>query len=270
MIDDGPEDPWIAELRALRRGKRIGAELLFARSLESTNRQAHAEALRGAGEGLVVLADAQTRGKGRLGRPWNSPTGVNLYLSILLRPVVPLASAPQITLLAGVACAAGLAAAAAVEPRIKWPNDIFLQGRKVAGILAEMEAKDARVRWFVLGIGVNVNWRREDMPPDLRETATSLQAETGRIFSRARVAAAVLAEVERDYEAFLREGFSPELREKWNRLSWVNGKWATLIDGREQSEGRIAGIDTDGALLLIDREGTTRRFIAGDVSLRLV
>jgi BirA family biotin operon repressor/biotin-[acetyl-CoA-carboxylase] ligase len=227
------------------------------------------KALQGAKEGLVVLAESQSQGKGRLGRVWESPPGVNLYLSVILKPFIPPAVAQKTTLMAGVAIANALARATGLDARIKWPNDIFIHGKKVAGILAEMEAEGPNIRFVILGVGVNVNWSPEEIPQNLQETATSLQAEVGREFSRAEVAGDICEELEREYILFLTEGFAPRLREEWNRLSWINQKWVTITGMDKKYEGQVLGLDTDGALLLIDREGKMQRFIAGDVSLRL-
>ena len=260
---------WIDELRNLRKEKLIGREVLFFSEIDSTNREARDRAEKEAIEGTVVIADSQSRGKGRLGRSWESPSGANLYLSIILRPRISLPAAAQITLLAGIAAARALSGVSGLECRIKWPNDIFLRGRKLAGILTEMEGKGAKVRFIILGIGVNVNWRREDFPVGLRETATSLCAETGKEISRVAVAAGFLHEMEREYSSFLREGFSARLREEWSRLSWVLGKRVTLSLPEGTISGQALGLDPEGALLVLDGEGKTHRFIAGEVSLRM-
>lgn len=260
---------WVEELRSARQRKLIGQEILFSPEVNSTNRQAYDRALGGAGEGLVILAERQSRGKGRRGRVWESPPGVNLYASIILRPPVSPAVAPQIMLLAGVAGANALVRASGLDSRIKWPNDIYIHGRKVAGILSEIKAEGPKIQFLILGVGVNVNWRKEDIPADLREMATSLRAEAGREFSRALVAGEIFEELEREYALFLQEGFSPRLREEWNRLSWINRKWATILTMERKFEGQVQGLDADGALLLMDREGNPQRFIAGDVSLHI-
>lgn len=261
---------WIEDLRQTCRDRLIGNEIFFFSEIDSTNREAHDRARGGAREGTVILADSQSRGKGRLGRSWESPPGANLYLSIILRPPISLSHAPQITLLAGVAAARALSGVSGLECLIKWPNDILLRGKKLAGILAEMEGEGSRVGFIILGIGVNVNWRREDFPADLGVTATSLHAESGKEISRAAAAAGLFRELEKEYTAFLREGFSARLRDEWNQLSWINGKQVTLSSPEGTLSGRALGLDTDGALLLLDGEGKTRRFIAGDVSLRRI
>jgi len=266
-MDQSPK--WIEELRDARQDKLIGREILFFPEVDSTNRQARALCLKGAKEGMVILAESQSEGKGRLGRQWQSPAGVNVHASIILRPSIPASSAPHIPLLAGVAGANALAKACELDARIKWPNDIFVNGRKVAGVLSEMEAEGSSIRFIILGVGVNVNWGKEDIPPELRQIATSLRVEAGKEFSRAKVAAEFFEELEREYALFLKEGFSSRLREDWNRLSWVNQKWATITVLDRKFEGQVLGLDTDGALLLMDREEKIQRFIAGDVSLRV-
>jgi len=261
---------WIDDLCQACKGRLIGKEILSFSKIDSTNREARDRAKGGAPEGLVILADSQSHGKGRLGRSWESPPGTNLYLSIILRPPVDPSDAPQITLLAGVATARALSDVSGLKCLIKWPNDILLRGKKLAGILAEMEGEGARVGFVILGIGVNVNWRREDFPADLGGTATSLRAESGKEISRAAAAAGILRELEKEYTAFMREGFSSRLKDEWNRISWINGKEVTLSLPEGEISGRALGLDTDGALLLLDGKGKTRRFIAGDVSLRRI
>jgi len=243
--------------------------MIYLESTDSTNRQARERALKGGQEGLVVIADSQSQGKGRMGRSWSSPPGVNVYLSIVLRPPIPPHRAPQITLLAGISCAQALIKGTGLDTRIKWPNDIFLNGKKAAGILAEMEGERSDLHFVILGIGINVNWAAEDIPMHLRETATSLRAETGQEFSRASIASEVLAELERNYALFLAEGFSERIRQEWNALSGVKEKWATVSCLDKKISGKILGLDTDGALLVLDEEGNTQRFIVGDVSLRM-
>ena len=260
--------PWVKDLQKARREKLLGREILYFESTASTNRQARAEALQGAPEGLAVIAESQSQGRGRMGRSWISPAGVNVYLSTVLRPPFPPERAPQLTILAGVSCARAIRQTTGLEARLKWPNDIFIRGKKAAGILAEMEGENSRLAFIILGIGINVNWGFEGMPAELRETATSLRVEAGREFDRAALAAEALAELEKDYLFFRKEGFSEKMREEWNRLALGIGKRATLTFLGQTLSGEIKGLDLDGALLFIDPEGNTRRFMAGDVSLR--
>jgi BirA family biotin operon repressor/biotin-[acetyl-CoA-carboxylase] ligase len=264
-----PIPKWVRDLQDSRQGGILGREVVYFEATDSTNRQARETALRGGKEGLVVIADFQSRGKGRMGRPWSSPPGANLCFSTILRPSIPPHRAPQLTLLAGISCAQALIKATGLDVRIKWPNDIFLNGKKIAGILAEMEGNPSELLFVILGIGVNVNWAGEDIPGPLREIATSLQAEAGHEFERASIASGVLAELEKNYAFFLTEGFSENMREEWNRLSGALEKRATVSFLDKKISGKILGLDKDGALLLLDEEGKTQRFIVGDVSLRV-
>jgi BirA family biotin operon repressor/biotin-[acetyl-CoA-carboxylase] ligase len=258
----------IEKIRQSCRNRLIGREIIFLPETDSSNLQALRLARQGAREGTVILADSQSQGKGRGGRSWLSPPGVNLYLSVILRPPLAPPQVPQITLLAGVAVARALAHVAGLEARIKWPNDILLRGKKVAGILAEMEGKGNEILFIVLGIGCNVNWEKERMPPDLQNTATSLQAETGRAFDRRGVAERIFEELENAYRAFLKEKFSSRLRMEWNALSWINGRQVTITSGEQAFSGEALGLDEDGGLLIRDHRGEIQRVIAGDVSLR--
>lgn len=263
-----PIPTWAEHLQKSRLDKLLGKEVLYFDTLDSTNRRAREEALRGAPEGLVVMAESQSQGRGRMGRLWSSPAGGNLYLSILLRPPLPPDRVPQLTLLAGVSGARAIRRITGLEARLKWPNDIFISGKKTAGILAEMEGEVSRLHFVILGIGVNVNWDPDRMPRELRETATSLQAEAGREFARDTIALGILEDLERDYDLFRREGFSERMRAEWNRLSLVNGKRVTLTFLDQKIDGEVRELDRDGALLFVDQEGKARRFMAGDVSLR--
>ncbi len=259
----------LEELRQTRKNRLIGRDIVFLPEIDSTNLEASRMARQGTREGTVVLSDSQSRGKGRGGRSWSSPPGVNAYFSIILRPALAPAEVPQIPLLAGLAVARAFTQISGLEARIKWPNDILLQGKKAAGILAEMEGEADEIRFIVLGVGCNVNWERERMPPDLQKIATSLQAETGREFSRCQVAERIFEEFETAYRSFLKEKFSHRLRAEWNGLSWVNGKQVTIHSGDQEFSGEALGLDETGALLIRDRRGEVQRVIAGDVRLRL-
>ncbi len=252
-------------LRSRLNDKRIGGLLRYHETADSTNRLAAELAREGAPEGTVVLADRQTAGRGRLQRIWQSPPGCNLYLSLILRPAVDPSDLAQITLLTGVAVADAIAAVCPDGVGIKWPNDILIRGRKVCGILTEMRTFEGR-RVLIVGIGLNVNIRRNDFDPDHRDTATSLREETGRDHSREDLVFSLCERFERWYETYLREGFSP-IREGWLTRSRMAGKPVRILFGKEILEGTMAGIDRDGALLLGDERGEVRRILAGDATI---
>ena len=234
---------------------------------DSTQRVARELARAGAAEGTVVIAEAQTAGRGRLGRTWHSPRGVNLYCSIVLRPALLPAAVPQVALVAGVAVAAALAETPGVAPRIKWPNDVLIDGRKVAGVLTEMEAEVERVHHVILGIGVNLNASRSAFPPELRERVTSVLLATGRRVDRAAFTARLLAALEARYGRFLEGGFGV-VRSECESYSCLTGTEVRVASPEGEVAGRVAGLDADGALRLTRPDGTSTRIVAGEVTLR--
>jgi BirA family biotin operon repressor/biotin-[acetyl-CoA-carboxylase] ligase len=235
--------------------------------VDSTQRVARDLARAGAAEGTVVIAEAQTAGRGRLGRTWHSPPGQNLYCSIVLRPRLAPAAVPQIALVAGVAVAAAIQEVTGVTPRIKWPNDVLVEGRKVSGILTEMEAEVDRVHHVVAGIGVNLNATRSAFPPDLRGKVTSLRLVTGKPVDRAAFTGRLLAALEPRYGRFLGAGFAL-LRPEWESYSCLTGTEIRVASPEGEVAGRVVGLDDDGALMLQLPDGTTSRIVAGEVTVR--
>jgi len=257
---------WPVEaLRARLSGQRIGGILECRESVDSTNRVALGLAQAGAAEGTVVLADSQTAGRGRLQRGWQSPPGCNLYLSIILRPGVAPQDLAQITLLAGVAMAEALTGLCPEGVSIKWPNDLLIRGRKVCGILTEMRM-DGEKPALIVGIGLNVNIGREDFDPAHRLYATSLKEETGQEFTRDDLVCLLCEKFGKWYDIFLRDGFEP-VRVQWLARSDMVGKTVRVLFRDEVQEGRVTGIDRDGALLLADGQGNLCRIVAGDATI---
>lgn len=246
--------------------KRIGRVVHHFDEIDSTNRHAMEIARRGAVEGEVVVAEAQRAGRGRLGRSFFSPAGVSFYGSIILRPNIPPARAPQITLLAGLAVAESVERHAGMRPGLKWPNDVRLGDLKIAGILTEMESEADRVLHVVCGPGVNLNVPPAAFPSELRAVATSILAATGRYVDRAAFAADLFASFERLYDEFLEHGLR-HLGERWNSYSILTGEWVRVEGPGEVAEGRVLGIDENGALRLEKGRGEVVRAIAGDVTI---
>ena len=230
----------------------------------STNTTAKELAIHGAPEGTLVVSERQTRGKGRLGREWFSPPGEGIYLSIILRPSVSPAEAPKITLLAAVAMAEALREAAGVQALIKWPNDILLGGKKVAGILTEISTEMDAIDYLVIGLGVNVNMG--SFPAELREKATSLRIETAEEHSRAGLIRAFLAWFEHYYGMFQRSDFEPIL-ERWRQLSRITGRRITVETIESKLVGTALDIDRDGRLLVEDNKGHVHGIYSGDITL---
>lgn len=248
--------------------KSFGKPLHFFPSIDSTNTYAARLAREGAAEGCAVIADEQTGGKGRLGRSWVSPPGVNLYMSLILRPAVSTATVPQVGLLAAVAVADAIEDVCPLIPAIKWPNDILIDGKKVCGILAEMQTEAGLLKAVVLGIGVNVNAPLSAFPEELRDKASSLFLLGGRAIDRSAFTAAVLTHLEKLYILWLEEGF-PALRPLWERrATGLLGKVITVAAAEGTITGTVQGLDSDGALLLGDEGSETlRRVLAGDVTV---
>jgi len=255
-----------AELGGQLTSKLLGRVLHYENEVDSTNRLARELAQAGAAEGTVVIADAQTAGRGRLGRSWFSPRGLNLYLSVVLRPAIPPARAPQLALVAASAVVASVREVAGVRVAIKWPNDILFRGRKVAGILTEMSSEADQVSFAIVGIGVNVNVSARVLDRELSGIATSLAAAAGRPINRAAFTVRLLAELEQRYCRYLQEGFGP-LREEWESHSCLTGHEVTVEGPGGRRRGRVVGIDEEGALCLRGPGGKALLVLAGDVTL---
>ncbi len=242
----------------------LGQTLHCSPELPSTNDRARELADAGAAHGEVVIAESQTAGRGRRGRTWSSPAGRNLYLSVVLRPSLPPQRAPELTLVASVA-ACEACRKAGVDTGIKWPNDLLVGGRKVAGILTELSAEADAVHWVVLGLGVNLNSGPEDFPEDLREVATSLAIERGQPVPRALFAAALLSELEQWLDLHAAEGFDP-IRAAWRDRSVTLGREVRVDGDGGEISGIAEDIDSSGALLVRGAAGLSR-VVAGDVRL---
>jgi BirA family biotin operon repressor/biotin-[acetyl-CoA-carboxylase] ligase len=244
--------------------KTIGKEILHYAEIASTNTLAMDLAQKGAVDGTVIIAETQTIGKGRLGRTWTSPRG-NLYVSIILRPSVPISKAPLITLMGAVAVASGIRRQCGVPAGIKWPNDILLSGKKVSGLLTEMSAEPDRIRHIVLGIGVNVNMDSRALQPEVRRMSTTLAAATGRPVDRTALVRTLLAELDRWYHRFLHD--DANVLAAWKELNVTLGHRVAVSGGGAKLEGLAHGVDGEGRLILKLDDGTLRQVAAGDVTI---
>lgn len=244
--------------------KIIGNEILHYAEVASTNTLAMDLAQKSAVDGTVIIAETQTVGKGRLGRTWTSPRG-NLYVSVILRPSVPISKAPLITLMGAVAIASGVRRHCGVPAGIKWPNDILLHGKKVSGLLTEMSAEPDRIRHIVLGIGVNVNMDTKALQPDVRRMSTTLAAATGRPLDRTSLLRTLLAELDLWYHRFLKG--DGEVLTAWNKLNVTLGHRVAVSGGSATLEGLAHGVDAEGRLILKLDDGMLRQVAAGDVTI---
>jgi BirA family biotin operon repressor/biotin-[acetyl-CoA-carboxylase] ligase len=245
-------------------GQRLGGKFHYFVEIDSTNTRARQLAENGAREGEIVVAEQQTRGRGRLGRNWISPPFVNLYLSIVLRPELQPVHAPQITLMAAVALADTVARFSIEPPAIKWPNDILVQGRKLAGILTESSVTAERINYVILGIGVNVNYACALMPEAIRGHATSLMECAGHIVSREAFLGRLIQDLDRCYGILGEAGFD-RIAQRWESYFSLRGKPVRVETGDGAVAGIAKGIDKDGALLIEGERGQFHRIVAGDV-----
>jgi BirA family biotin operon repressor/biotin-[acetyl-CoA-carboxylase] ligase len=246
------------------RTKTIGRAIAHRIETGSTNSLAMELAQQGAADGTAVVAETQTGGKGRRGRSWVSPRG-NLYLSVVLRPAVPVYKAPLITLMGAVAVASAIRKHLGVPAAIKWPNDILITGKKVSGLLTEMSAEPDRIRHIVLGVGVNVNMDLRTLPPDIRSRSTTLAAAAGRSIDRTGFLKALLAELDHWYRCFLKK--ETDVLVAWQELNETIGKRVAVSGAGEMLEGQAAGVDAEGRLILQLDDGTVRQVAAGDVTI---
>jgi BirA family biotin operon repressor/biotin-[acetyl-CoA-carboxylase] ligase len=246
------------DIKAQLKPQTIGSEILVFEQTASTNDVVASLAASGAREGLVVFAESQTKGRGRQGRMWASPRGKGLWFSVLLRPSLPVAAFSRITVAASVAVARGIRQATGLDPRIKWPNDVIFQGKKVAGILTE-----ARRDAAVVGIGMDVNCGSEDFPSDVAAVATSLLLETSVAQDRVALAAAVLSALDDCYQRALAD-FEAIITE-WAKHSTTLGRQIAVRMGQRRVEGHAQALDGDGALLLRKDNGQIERILGADV-----
>lgn len=244
----------------------IGRDIRVFRETESTNDIVEKLARDGVAEGVVVFAESQTKGRGRLGRRWVSPPDKGLWFSVLLRPDCAPQAVTQLTIAAAVSLARAVEQEAGVRADIKWPNDLLIGGRKVAGILTELSAEVDHVKHAVIGIGMDVNLGAEAFPEELQGVATSLSIESGRKVDRPALAAAILRELDRDYARVCGRAFS-EVRDEWEKRCGTLGRSVTVTIGTRRVEGVAESLDPEGALLLRTQHGRLERITGGDVSL---
>jgi BirA family biotin operon repressor/biotin-[acetyl-CoA-carboxylase] ligase len=259
-----PDHPGEAQIAPLLANGELGRRIHYVEELDSTNDEALRLAEAGALHGEVVVADVQRQGRGRRGRSWVAPRGKAVTMSVILRPAIGPARAPEITLAAAVAVAEAARELGAGSARIKWPNDVECKGRKIAGVLTELRAEMDRIRHAVLGIGFNVTLQMQDFPEELRRTATSLFLESGERQPRPIVCASLLEHLEEWLSLHETEGFGP-VADRWRELSSTLGRKVRITGDDELVEGDAVDLADDGALLVRPARGALVRVLAGDV-----
>jgi BirA family transcriptional regulator, biotin operon repressor / biotin---[acetyl-CoA-carboxylase] ligase len=247
----------------------IGRDIQVFQQTTSTNEIVEKLARDGVPEGIAVFAEAQTRGRGRLGRTWHSPAGLGLWFSVLLRPKLPPQAATQLTVCSAVAVTRAIERETGLRPEIKWPNDIVFGSRKAAGLLLELGAELDNIRHVVLGIGLDVNVPQDAFPEALREIATSLSIEAGRHIDRPALAKALLRELDAIY-ARLNAGDFHEIGDEWMRRCTTLGRRVTIRMGDRLITGHAEALDEEGALLVRTEHGRLERIVSGDVGLEKV
>ena len=260
MVEPLQADDITARLKTVLLGRRV----LVYEKIGSTNSQAAILAAQGAEEGTLISAETQTEGKGRLGRTWFSPPGVNLYLSVILRPRIEPNQATMLSLLAGVAVALAIRQQTHLMAQLKWPNDVLIGEKKVAGILADLAVDGQVIKYLILGIGLNVNMDASVLSPQLSETATSLKIESGLAVSRLDMLQTLVNQFERWYTVFRDDGATPILKE-YTRLSNTIGRHIKVVCADKVVEGEAVGLDSNGGLILRKLDRTSLTVLTGDV-----
>jgi len=252
-------------IRGCLRTSRFGRDLHVFRSLGSTNVQARELAKIGAPEGTVVIAEEQTAGRGRLGRSWLSHPGENLTFSLVLRPRASQPGSGLLPLAVGVALARAIEATAGLRVECKWPNDLMVEGQKLAGILMETSVDPSGRPYVIVGIGLNVN--QTFFAEEIRSRATSLKAWTRADVEREQLLCACLEELESVYDRSAPVGFQNVLQE-WNARSTLPGRTVTVVAGGRETTGVVRGISREGALV-VHAGGTDHLFFAGEVTITM-
>lgn len=242
----------------------FSSHIIHYESIDSTNNLAKELAGQGAAEGTLVLAEEQTEGRGRRGRAWLSPGKENLLFSVLLRPALPADRVFLLTMILALAAMEAVKTLSGLCPGIKWPNDLYVGMKKLAGILTEFSVTRKEVDWVVLGLGLNVNRR----PETLAGQSTSILQETGVRVSKNQLLYETLKGLEGAYREILSGNVEPSCT-RWNEACFILGKAVEIESQRERIHGKALRIDPDGALILETQEGDLRRIVAGDVSLRV-
>lgn len=255
-----PDKLFPAEIQYQLNTRIIGKKIFHFETMGSTMDEAFTLGLKGEPEGVVVCAEGQTKGRGRLGRSWMSPKGKGIYLSIILRPNFSPTQTAQLTLMTAVAICDAIKKTTGLQPAIKWPNDVLFDNHKAAGILTELSAEMDRVKFVVVGIGLNVNTLTAQLP----QGATSLRAQTKQSLSRIKMIQEMLRSFEDWYLTLQKKGFAPVLK-KWKEMSATLGKNVKVKNPSGEIEGLAVDVDTDGSLMIRKSNGVIVRCLTGDV-----
>jgi BirA family transcriptional regulator, biotin operon repressor / biotin---[acetyl-CoA-carboxylase] ligase len=244
--------------------KWLGKSIIHKETTSSTQSIAHQLAMDNAPHGTVVIADEQTAGKGRLKREWYSAKNKGIWMSIVLRPKILPYLAPQLTLLTATVLADVLKKELTLDPKIKWPNDIILQDKKVSGILTEMQAEQDQIQYIIIGIGMNVNQENNEIPDSIQSRATSLLMESGKVVDITRLIQSIFVRFEKSYAEYLNHGFSI-IKERWESNGYRIGERIRLKTFQNEQEVILSGIAEDGALLAKYEDGSIHKIYSGEI-----
>lgn len=242
----------------------LGRSYHYLEDTESTNDHALLLAAQGFPHGTTVVAEQQSKGRGRLRREWVSLPQRGIYMSILLRTPLPVRMAPQTTSVAALALVKVLRTRFELPASIKWPNDVLISGKKTAGILTEMQSDQDYSRFIVIGIGINVNYSEQELAGPFRYPATSVSIEMGAAVKRQHLLLEFLQQFEKDYQEFLEKGFS-NLIPQLEKLSGILGRTVTIVCGDRELKGKAQGFTPEGALMLLQDDGSLETVWVGDV-----
>ena len=265
-IISSPDILTFEEIKNFLNTEYIGKNIIYYDSIDSTNTKAKELAEMGQEHGTVIISEEQTTGRGRLGRNWVSPKYKGIWMSIILRPNIITENISQITLL-GAAAVQKAIMKMDIKTSIKWPNDIVLNSRKVCGILTEMSGEVDHINYLVMGIGINVNLKEEDIPLDLKDVATSLTLESGKYIERKLLLSNVLNIFEELYNDFIEKGNIKETIEICRQNSILIGKEIQLINRGKITTAKAIDISDQGELVVENHQGMVEYVVSGEVSV---
>lgn len=242
-----------------------GGKILSLETVDSTNNEAKRRAEAGALHGLLVVSEIQTAGRGRMGRPWSSPKGSGIWMSLLLRPQLLPIQASGLTLVMALAVQETIEAMTGAGCQIKWPNDIVCGGKKLCGILTEMSAEPERINHIVIGVGINVS--DEAFPEEIADTAISILQATDQKVCRAELIAGIMSRFEESYGMYEKTGNLSAIQDRYNACLVNCGRTVRVLDPAGEYEAVAAGINETGGLI-VEKDGKKEEIISGEVSVR--
>lgn len=243
----------------------LGKQVIHKETVPSTQRIAHELALDGARHGTIIIADEQTKAKGRVDKTFYSKKDQGIWMSMVLRPGIPPYLAPQLTLLTATVLANVMDQHANIKPQIKWPNDVLIDGKKVSGILTEMQAEQDKIVYVIIGIGINMNQQQADFPDTVKDHVTSLNMASGSNLEMVPFIQKLLQTFELKYNQFIDQGFNL-VKQDWESYGFRLNERLEIKTGKEQWNGLFLGIAEDGALLAERESGKIEKIYSGEIS----